>query len=55
MGEKRNAYNTLVGKPETKSPLGKTRHRWENNILMDIREIGWEVVDRMNLAQDRYK
>jgi hypothetical protein len=49
----RNAYNILVGKPEGKIPLGRPRHRWEDNIRMYLREIGWEVVDWMHLAQDR--
>jgi hypothetical protein len=39
-GEKRNAYRILVGKPEGKGPLGKPRYRWDNNIKMDLREIG---------------
>jgi hypothetical protein len=43
-GEKRNAYRTLVGKPERKRPLG--RRRWVNNIKMDIREIGWDELDQ---------
>jgi hypothetical protein len=38
MGEKRNAYRILVGKPEGKKPLGRTRHRWVDNIKMDLRE-----------------
>jgi hypothetical protein len=41
MREKRNAYRILVGKPEGKRPLGRLRHRWEDNIEMDLREIGW--------------
>jgi hypothetical protein len=41
MWEKRNAYRVLVGKPEGKIPLGRHRHRWEDNIKMDLREIGW--------------
>jgi hypothetical protein len=40
MGEKRNAYRTLVGKPEGKRPLGTPRRRWVGNIKMDLREIG---------------
>jgi hypothetical protein len=40
----RNAYKILVGKPGGKRPLGRTRCRWEDNIRIDLREIGWEVV-----------
>jgi hypothetical protein len=41
----RNAYNILVGKLEGKRPLGRPRSRWENNIRIDLREIGWRGVD----------
>jgi hypothetical protein len=44
-GEKRNAYRILVGKPEGKRQLGRPRHRWENNIKMNFREIGWGYMD----------
>jgi hypothetical protein len=40
MGEERNVYKVLVGKPEGKRPLGRPRHRWEDGIRMDLREIG---------------
>jgi hypothetical protein len=53
MGEKRNAYSILVGKPEGKRPLGIPGHRWEDNIKMDLREIGWGGMDWIDLAQDR--
>jgi hypothetical protein len=53
MGEVRNAYKILVGKPKRKRPLGKPRRRWEDNIRMGLREIWWEGVDRMHLAQER--
>jgi hypothetical protein len=45
MGEKRNVYRLLVGKPEGKRPLGRPRHRWIDNIKMDLLEIGVSVVD----------
>jgi hypothetical protein len=41
MGERKSAYNVLVGKPEGKSPLGRPRHRWEENIKMELQEVGW--------------
>jgi hypothetical protein len=53
MGEMRNAYNILVGKPEGKRPRGRPRHREEDNIRMDLKEIVWEGLDWMHLAQDR--
>jgi hypothetical protein len=49
MGEKRNVYRILVGKPEGKRPLGRPRHRWVDNIKMDLREIGWDRVDWIGL------
>jgi hypothetical protein len=49
----RNAYNILVGKPEAERPRERPRRRWEHNITLDIRELGWGVVDWMHLAQDR--
>jgi hypothetical protein len=53
MGEVRGAYNILVGKPEGRRPLGRPRRRWEDNILMDLREIWFGDVDWIHLAQDR--
>jgi hypothetical protein len=53
MGEKRNAYRVLVGKPEGKSPLGKPRRRRVKNINMDHREVEWDGMDLIDLAQDR--
>jgi hypothetical protein len=53
MGEKRNAYRILVGKPEGKRRLGRPRRRWVGNIKMDLREIGWNGMDWIDLAQDR--
>jgi hypothetical protein len=51
--EKRNAYKILVGMPEGKRPLGRPRRRWVGNIKMDLREIGWDVIDLIDLAQHR--
>jgi hypothetical protein len=53
MGEERKLYKVLVGKPKGKRPLGRSRHRWEDGIRMDLREIGWGSVDWIRLAQDR--
>jgi hypothetical protein len=53
MREKSNAYRILVGKPEGKRPLGRPRHRWVDNIKMDLREIRWDGVDWIDMAQDR--
>jgi len=52
MEEGRSVHRVLVGKPEGKRPLGRPRHRWEDNIKMDLREVGG-VGDWMELAQDR--
>jgi hypothetical protein len=49
----RNVYKILVGKLEGKSPLGRPRHIWDDNIGMDLGEIGWEVVEWFHLTQDR--
>jgi hypothetical protein len=53
MEEKRNAYRVLVGKPEGKRPLGRPRCRCVDNIKIDLREIEWDGMDRIDLAQDR--
>jgi hypothetical protein len=53
MGERRGAYRALVGKPERRKPLGRPSRRWEDNIKMDLREVGWGGMDWINLAQDR--
>jgi hypothetical protein len=55
MGKKRNAYRILVGKPQRKRPLGRPRRRGVNNIKMDLREIGRDGMDWIDLAQDRDK
>jgi hypothetical protein len=52
-GEKRNAYRIFVGKPEGKRPIGRPRRRWVDNIKTDLREIGWDGIDRIDLAHDR--
>jgi hypothetical protein len=52
-GEKRNAFNILVGKPDGKRPQGRSRRRWEDRIKMDLREIGWGGLDWIDLIQDR--
>jgi hypothetical protein len=53
LGEKRNAYRILVGKPEGKRPLGRTKRRWVDNIKMDLRDTEWGDMDWIDLAQDR--
>jgi hypothetical protein len=53
--EKKNVYRLLVGKPEGRRPLGRSRRRWMDNIKMDLLEIGLNVVDWIGLAQDRYR
>jgi hypothetical protein len=52
-GEGRGAYRVLVGRPEGKRPLGISRHRWEDNTKMDLREIGIDGANWIRLAQDR--
>jgi hypothetical protein len=53
MGEERNVYRVLMGKPEGKRPVGRPRRRWEYGIRMDLMETGWGSVDWIQLAQDR--
>jgi hypothetical protein len=53
MGKRKDVYRILVGKPEGKKPLGRSRHRWEDNIKMDLHEVRWGGMDWIDLAQDR--
>jgi hypothetical protein len=53
IGKMRNAYKILVRKPEGKRPFRRPRHRWEDNIGMDLGEIGWEGLNWIHLTQDR--
>jgi hypothetical protein len=53
MGAKGNAYGILVGYPEGRRPLGRPRRRWVDSIKMDLREIGWDGMDWIDLARDR--
>ena len=53
MGEERGAHSILVGKPEGKRPLGRPRHRWVDNIRMDLQQVGCGYIDWIGLAQDR--
>jgi hypothetical protein len=53
MGEMRNSLKILVGKPEGRSPLRRPSHRWEDNIELDLKEIGFEGEDWINLARNK--
>ena len=53
MEERRGVYTVLLGKSEVKRPLGRPRRRWEDNIKMDLQEVGCGVMDWIELAQDR--
>ena len=53
MGERRSVYRVLVGKPERKRPLGRPRSRWEDNIKVDLQEMGCGGMDWIELAQNR--
>jgi hypothetical protein len=53
MGGKRNAYRLLVGNPERKRQLGRSRHRWVDNIMLGLGEVGWGDVDWIALAKER--
>ena len=53
IGERRVVSRVLVGKPEGKRPLGRPRYKWEDNIKMDLQEVGCGAMDWIELAQDR--
>ena len=53
MGKRRGVYRVLVGRPGGRRPLGRPRRRWEDNIKMDLQEVGCRVMDWIELAQDR--
>jgi hypothetical protein len=53
MGEGRGAYRILMGRPEERRPLGRTRRRWEANIKMDLQDVGWGGMEWIDMAQDR--
>jgi hypothetical protein len=53
VGEKRDVYRVLAGKPEVKRPLGGDRHRWEGNIKMDLQEVGCGSMDWIKLVKER--
>jgi hypothetical protein len=53
MGERRGVYRVLVGKPEGKRPPGRPRLIWENNVKMDLQEVEWKGMDKIDLAQNR--
>jgi hypothetical protein len=52
-GEKKNAFRILVGKPDGNKPLGRPRRRWVDNVKMDLKQIRWDGVDWIDMAQDR--
>jgi len=53
MGEERGVYRVLLGKPEGRRPMGRPRHRWVDNITMDLQEVGCRYMDWFGLTQDR--
>jgi hypothetical protein len=55
MGEERKVHKVLVGRSKGKRPLGRPRYRWEDEIRMDLGEIGWGCVEWIQLVQDRYR
>jgi hypothetical protein len=54
-GGRRAAYRVLTGNPKRRRPLGRLRQRWEDDIKMELKEVGWEDIDWNALAQDRYR
>jgi hypothetical protein len=54
-GEKRNAYRILVGKPEEKRPLQRPRRRWVDNMNIDLREMGWDGLDRSGSGTNQWR
>jgi hypothetical protein len=52
MGDRGGVYRVSVGRPDGKSPLGRPRHRWEDNIKIDLQEVGWGGMNWISLAQD---
>jgi hypothetical protein len=55
IGEKKNEHGVLMEKPEGKGLIGRSEHRWEDNMRMDLTEMGWGGMDLINLAKDRDK
>jgi hypothetical protein len=55
MEEKRNAYRILVGRPDDKRLLGRPRRRWVDNMKIDLREIGWDGIDWIDLDRDQWR
>jgi hypothetical protein len=51
--DKKGAYRDLVGRPEGKKPVRRSRRRWDDNIKMDLQELGWDAMDLIVLAEDR--
>jgi hypothetical protein len=53
MEDRRRAYKVLVGRPEGKRPLGRPRRRWEDNVKLDLQDVGWGDINRIDATQDR--
>jgi hypothetical protein len=54
MGDRGGVYRALVGRPDEQKPLGRPRHRWEDNIKMELKEVGCGVTGWIEVGQDRY-